>query len=163
MALLSFFRKTTTETLRQPHPIGSVCTFCEKARSRLSPLVLGPKTSICSECTETVSRLALAMDRSATEQLDLHLWQLADEENPCDFCGRYMPQVWKILRKATKGLICTECLELCNDIICVYGEEQGTESETSQFKYFSSQLKMRNKEHRGGIFLRLRRLLTSRW
>jgi len=88
------------------------CSFCGRAEIKPGKFVAGPNLCICNQCIEQAS-LAL-LDLSEDEN---HRFQAkAQDSVRCDFCGKKPKEVWRLLTANDKN-ICSECVEICNDVL----------------------------------------------
>jgi hypothetical protein len=85
------------------------CTFCKRSQNQVSKLIAGPKVYICDACVELAEKsmtsshgfLALANEASRAR---------------CSFCGKGRT-VDRSLLTGSSGSICSECLDICRQII----------------------------------------------
>jgi len=88
------------------------CSFCGRTEIDPGKFVAGPNRFICDECIEQVS-LAL-LDFSGN---DNYKFQTNTQDSVrCDFCAKRAKDVWRLLTESGKN-ICSECVEICNDIL----------------------------------------------
>jgi ClpX C4-type zinc finger len=109
----------------RPDPLLLVCTFCGRDQKQVQKLIAGPSVYICDGC----SALARAVVSSGEPVRTEAGWLTATPEReqqvnvPCSFCGKRRDQVagmaGSTARTARKvpAAICTECLDLCEEII----------------------------------------------
>jgi hypothetical protein len=92
------------------------CSFCGKHQKQVSKLIAGPGARICNECVEKADR-AIATGEAAATPLSA-ITSLGEDaaSAKCSFCGKRRHQV-SGLALAAGGVICTECLALCDEII----------------------------------------------
>ncbi len=140
------------DTSSAHHPAAGSCSFCGKPRDQVSTLTLGQKLSICGGCVETASRCVLT---TTGQEGRSRLWQIALEDHECNFCGKPRGQVWRLLSKDSSGYICSECLELANDIICEESLEQKRAGAAEASERLSSELRAESRKHGGGALSRL--------
>jgi hypothetical protein len=78
------------------------CSFCDHKQCDVAKLIAGPGVYICDRC------IAAAKGRLAQR----------DQEVRCSFCGKHGGQVATMTdRDGHIPRICSECLELCNEIL----------------------------------------------
>jgi hypothetical protein len=83
------------------------CSFCtEQGR-----LVAGPDVAICWECVPRVKALGGGNEADPS----VPMWVAAPDAH-CSFCGK-TAQAADYLVRGLVGEICSECVELCEDII----------------------------------------------
>lgn len=102
------------------------CSFCGRDQKQASKLIAGPGVYICGRCVGLANRV-LAGDAKATRS-----WTTTPRPDPgkqkkrgagdgCSFCGKG-PLLVAGMAEGGAVRICSECLDLCNDII---REERG--------------------------------------
>jgi hypothetical protein len=106
-------------------PLLLVCTFCGKGQKQVKKLIAGPSVYICDGCSALARSVVSSGEPVRTEAG----WLTAapDPEQqvnvPCSFCGKRRDQVdgmaGSTAQTARKvpAAICTECLDLCEEII----------------------------------------------
>lgn len=161
MKPLSFLENLFAQPPGKPLHAESTCTFCDKDRKHVGQLILGPDLSICDECIATVSRMVIEAPQVVDGQEDS--WELGDESDHCNFCTRDCRWTWRVMKKQLRGCICTECLELCNEIVFMEMEKENRIRNSSALLYenFASQLGKLNQEKRPRLLKRLKALLSS--
>jgi ClpX C4-type zinc finger len=92
------------------------CSFCGKNQKQIRKLIAGPGVAICGECIEKADRVIVTGEVAATPLSAVK--SLGEDVTTvrCSFCGKRRHQV-SGLAAAAGGTICTECLELCHEII----------------------------------------------
>jgi hypothetical protein len=88
------------------------CSFCGKRKREVPKLIAGPKIYICSECVALATRVLSATEKSPR----FHPIPADAATAKCRFCGKRRHQA-EGLAAASSGAICTECLDLCREII----------------------------------------------
>jgi ATP-dependent protease Clp ATPase subunit len=92
------------------------CSFCGKSQQQVRKLVVGTGGRICDGC---VSRAPTVMGQPGrTVGTPIAAIQQTTHEagtQPCSFCGEGRYQV-ATMASAGDTRICTECLELCDEI-----------------------------------------------
>jgi ClpX C4-type zinc finger len=101
------------------------CTFCGKEQKQVRKLIAGPGVFICDGCIALAGNV-LSSGHAARTELG-SIVAVPDEGIPakCCFCGKERRQVaglaglpYEAGRKPGKfAAICSECLELCGEII----------------------------------------------
>ncbi len=88
------------------------CSFCGKTVIEPGKFVAGPNCFICEQCIEQASLTLL--DFSEDEN---YRFQVNEQTSVrCDFCAKRPKEVWNLLTESGKN-ICSECIEICNDIL----------------------------------------------
>lgn len=98
----------------EPGPM-LTCSFCGKHQKQVRKLIAGPGACICDECVEKAVRV-IATGEVAATPLSAIKSLGEDATAKCSFCGKRRHQV-SGLALAAGGVICTECLALCDEII----------------------------------------------
>jgi hypothetical protein len=93
-----------------------ICSFCGKSQQQVKKLIAGPGVAICEGCIALADQVmatgeAAATSLSAVKPLGVDVITVR-----CSFCGKRRHQVSGIAA-AAGCTICTECLELCNEIL----------------------------------------------
>ena len=92
------------------------CSFCGKSQRQVAKLIAGPGAYVCDECVGVADGV-LATGADAATPVSAVVSVAADLTTAnCSFCGKQRHQVAG-LAAATQASICTECLELCHEII----------------------------------------------
>lgn len=89
-----------------------LCSFCGKNQDEVARLIAGPGgVYICDECVGKISERPEAVDVSA--------YTHGSEESMlrCSFCGKNPKQVAYLVQVSNEVRICSECIDLCNEII----------------------------------------------
>jgi ATP-dependent protease Clp ATPase subunit len=92
------------------------CSFCGKHQKQVRKLIVGPGASICNECVEKADRVIATGEVAATRLSAIESLGADAATATCSFCGKRRHQVAG-LALAAGGVICTECLALCGEII----------------------------------------------
>ena len=88
------------------------CSFCGRTELESRKFVAGPNRFICDECIEQASLELLDFSESENR-----IFQTSVQDSArCDFCGKKPKEVWRLLTESSNS-ICSECVELCNDIL----------------------------------------------
>lgn len=92
-----------------------ICSFCGKDQDQVRRLIAGPGgVYVCDECIDGVGKEGSEQARASST---LGNSESASRENQCSFCGRRADQV-QYLYEGPKGVrICSECIDLCHEII----------------------------------------------
>jgi ATP-dependent protease Clp ATPase subunit len=94
------------------------CSFCGREQTRVQKLIAGPDGNVCDSCVSLAIQVARTSQPSTGRDNILR----SCSEGRCSFCGkdagtaaRQVPTLVKPDGSATQ--ICTECLELCHEIL----------------------------------------------
>ncbi len=107
----------------RPDPMLLVCTFCGKDQKQVEKLIAGPGVYICNGCTELAIRVISSGEPVTTEVAELAAGPEQEPRTQCSFCGKRRDQVAGLLVSSVQterdapAAICTECLDLCTEII----------------------------------------------
>ena len=100
-----------------------LCTFCGRHQTQVSKLIAGPGVFICDGCAG-LARTVIGSGEPARTQAGLISAVPADEQRvQCGFCGKRRHQVAGLAlstagtERNTPATVCTECLDLCDEII----------------------------------------------
>jgi hypothetical protein len=93
-----------------------MCSFCGKHQKQVSKVIAGPGACICNECVEKADRVLATGEVAATPLSAIKSLGEDAASAKCSFCGKRRHQV-SGLAMAAGGVICTECLALCGEII----------------------------------------------
>ena len=114
----------------RPDPGLLACTFCGKDQKQVKKLIAGPSVYICDRCVDLAKSLTSDGQPVTTEIAELTAGSEQEPRTQCSFCGKCRDQVAGLIvssvqteRKAPAA-ICSECLDLCTEIIT---EELGQE------------------------------------
>jgi hypothetical protein len=92
------------------------CSFCGKTQHQVAKLIAGPGAYICDECVG-IADAVIATGVDAVTPVSAVVSVAADLTTAtCGFCDKQRHQVAG-LAAATQASVCTECLELCHEII----------------------------------------------
>ena len=106
---------------RPPRPL--ICTFCGKRQAEVSKLIAGPGPLICDGCVGLAEHVISSGEAAATQAGQLNAVPGQEQRARCSFCGKYrhqVPGLAVIMAEASgtaPATVCTECLELCDEII----------------------------------------------
>jgi hypothetical protein len=90
------------------------CSFCGQTQKQVKKLIAGPGVYICDNCADRAAKLP--DDSSEARPGDLSRVPQEAAAERCSFCGKRRHQVPAMA--AARGVrVCTECLELCREII----------------------------------------------
>jgi hypothetical protein len=108
---------------RRPDPGLLLCTFCGKDQKQVRKLIAGPGVYICDGCIDLAGVVRSDGLPVTTEIAELTAGPADEPRTQCSFCGKRRDQVAALIvssvqtgRKAPAA-ICTECLDLCSEII----------------------------------------------
>jgi len=105
------------------------CTFCEKPQNKVRKLIAGPGVYICDGCIALASGVIRSGQAADT---GLGVMSAVPEQQSgvrCSFCGKVasqedcvaiIPEV-TVERTSASVTICSECLQLCDEIIMEEG------------------------------------------
>ncbi len=88
------------------------CSFCGRTKIEPGKFVAGPDLFICDKCIEQASLALLDFSGSGNRIFQTNV----QDSIRCDFCAKRAKEVWRLLTESGKN-ICSECVEICNDII----------------------------------------------
>jgi hypothetical protein len=110
----------------QPDPTLLACTFCGKNQKQVRKLIAGPYVYICDGCVDLVKNVTGDGQDVRTALGPISAVPEAEHRIQCSFCGKNRKQVSGLAVMPTvtagKGLnasaaICSECLDLCDEIV----------------------------------------------
>lgn len=101
------------------------CTFCGRHQAQVKKLIAGPRVYICDKCTDLARHVIISAEPAATPAGELAAVPEAQARARCSFCGKYRPQAPGMAgipagipgKPPGIATICTECLDLCDEII----------------------------------------------
>ena len=106
-----------------------VCTFCGRHQTEVKKLIAGPSVYICNKCTD-LTRSVIESGESASTPVGM-VTAVTDRGQSatvsCSFCGKRRDQVTGLATSSAQterkapATICTECLDLCDEIITEEG------------------------------------------
>jgi kynureninase len=96
------------------------CSFCGQTRWQVSKIVAGPDVYICDGCVGQAASALGPGDGAATGTTAMTRLDSRARGQRCSFCGQPFYRVAG-LAAARDARICTECIELCQEI---FAEEQ---------------------------------------
>ena len=108
----------------RPYP-PLICTFCGKQQAEAGKLIAGPGVFICDECVGLAKSVISSGAAASTQRGEMTAVPEQDRRARCSFCGKYRHQVPGLAafpaevagKPPAVATICTECLELCDEII----------------------------------------------
>jgi ClpX C4-type zinc finger len=92
------------------------CSFCGKSQKQVKKLIAGPGIYICDECVAKAGHVVATGEAAATPLSGIRSLGEDAAAVRCSFCGKRRHQV-PGLAEGAGATICTECLELCGEII----------------------------------------------
>jgi ClpX C4-type zinc finger len=110
---------------RRPDPLLLACSFCGKQRHEVRKLIAGPGAYICDPCVALAATVLGSGDPAATGLGTMNALPEQPARVKCSFCGKdrrqapglvVMPEV-TLERTSASAAICSECLDLCHEII----------------------------------------------
>ena len=105
------------------------CSFCGKSHEQARKLIAGPNVHICEHCIAALTDLLVDDHPKLTDQLKNDLQVSAK----CVFCGKRRAEVWQLLQ-AQNGNVCSECLQLCHEILADEGMKVVGEDRLSRLR-----------------------------
>ncbi len=108
----------------RPHP-PMICTFCGKPQEEVEKLIAGPGVFICDGCVGLAEGVIGSGAAASTARGQMIAVPEPDQQARCSFCGKYRHQVPGMAAfpahpggtPPAVAAVCTECLELCDEII----------------------------------------------
>jgi len=109
----------------RPDPLLLACTFCGKSQKEVRKLIAGPHVYICDGCATLAGNVIRSGDPADTKLGTINALPEHAPHLKCNFCGKerrqtaglaVMPAV-TLERTSESAAICSECLDLCNEII----------------------------------------------
>jgi ATP-dependent protease Clp ATPase subunit len=93
------------------------CSFCGKSQKQVKVLIGAPPAYICDGCVSRAHTVIAEPGRTASTPIAA-IQVVSDEAGAqqCSFCGKRRPQV-AAMASAADTRVCSECLELCDDIV----------------------------------------------
>lgn len=93
------------------------CSFCGKHQKQVKKLIAGPDVFICNGCIHRVHTVLTSAGKTVSTPLTT-IRRVGDDdpEERCGFCGKRRQQV-AAMAAAGESRICTECLDLCDEIL----------------------------------------------
>jgi hypothetical protein len=110
---------------RRPDPLLLACSFCGKQQHEVRKLIAGPGVYICDPCIALAENVISSGDPADTELGTMNALPAHATRLKCSFCGKdrrqadglaVMPAV-TLERTSASAAICSECLDLCDEII----------------------------------------------
>jgi hypothetical protein len=110
---------------RRPDPGRLACTFCGKTQNMVRKLIAGPGVYICDPCIALAGRVLGSGQAAATELGTMAAAPAPATHLKCSFCGKNRRQAdglatvaaVTVERSGETAAICSQCLELCDEII----------------------------------------------
>ena len=110
---------------RRPDPLQLACSFCGKPQKEVRKLIAGPRVYICDRCIALTGNVISSGNAADTALGSISAVPDQVIRIRCSFCGKDRGQTSGLAampsragRKASEfAAICSECLELCNEII----------------------------------------------
>ena len=115
------------------------CSFCGKRKHEVRKLISGPRVFICNECVALCREIVGPRRSPAAGDVpperttgdmpaeplphdeDVTAETKPPDEKSCSFCRRLQADVAKLVNGPTVH-ICTECVDLCEDILAAERE-----------------------------------------
>lgn len=91
------------------------CAFCNAHQAEVKKMIAGPGVFICAACVAAAGTVART-GNGDTGNNGAVFRAVTAGTHKCDFCAKRVPAV-PALAAAGRGRICTECLDLCDDIL----------------------------------------------
>jgi ClpX C4-type zinc finger len=110
---------------RRPDPSLLACSFCGKQQNEVRKLIAGPGVYICDPCIDLAENVIGSGHRADTELGTMNSVPAEQTGVRCTFCGKERFQVARmaivpevaVQRTSASPAMCSQCLELCNEII----------------------------------------------
>ncbi len=107
----------------RPDPL-LACTFCGSPQNKVRKLIAGPGAYICDGCVEAAETVIGSGQAASTQAGLITAVPGQEKQARCSFCGKYRPTVAGLAKVSAENMdqapasatICTECLELCDEI-----------------------------------------------
>jgi hypothetical protein len=107
-----------------PNP-SPTCTFCGKQPAEVSKVIAGPGACICDECVGLAKSVISSGTAASTARGQMTAVPAQDRRVRCSFCGKCRHEVPGLAafpaevggKPPAVATVCTECLELCDEII----------------------------------------------
>ena len=110
-----------------------LCSFCGKSQRQVKKLIAGPGVYICNGCVDLANDVINDGRPVTTQAAELSAGSVQEPRVQCSFCGKRRDQVPGLVVSSartgrnTPAAICTECLDLCIEIVIEeFGETPGT-------------------------------------
>jgi hypothetical protein len=107
----------------RPDPGLLACTFCGKDQKHVKKLIAGPGIYICNGCVGLAKGVIGDGQPVMTQIAGLSAGPGREPRVQCSFCGKRRDQVAGLVVSTARAernapaTICTECLDLCTEII----------------------------------------------
>jgi hypothetical protein len=112
--------RTRDDRGRLPRP-QLECTFCGKTQKQVRKLIAGPGVFICDGCIALAQNVLASGQAARTELGSLGAVPRQGIRARCSFCGKDRVQTSGLAAmpagSARKAAICSECLDLCGEIL----------------------------------------------
>jgi hypothetical protein len=93
------------------------CSFCGDQQAQVKTLIAGPGAVICDHCVDRVHDVLATVGATAsTPVATIQRVSDAARDEWCSFCGKSNHKV-EAMAAASDVRICSECLDLCDEII----------------------------------------------
>jgi ATP-dependent protease Clp ATPase subunit len=93
------------------------CSFCGQHQQQVEHLIVGTDASICTGCVDRVHVVLVTPSTTvSTPTATIRLVRNADRDESCSFCGKSHQRVGA-MAAADDAWICSECLDLCREIV----------------------------------------------
>jgi ATP-dependent protease Clp ATPase subunit len=99
------------------------CTFCGKDQKQVKKLIAGPSVYICDGCVDVAKGVIGTGQPVTTQVAELSAGPGEEPKTQCSFCGKRRDQAAGLVVSSaqtgrnTRATICTECLDLCTEIV----------------------------------------------
>ncbi len=120
--------------LKSSEHVGS-CSFCDAERSDVRTLIAGPGILICDRCVAIACGVVADGREHTNERTLLAPVDPSESKLGCSFCGKrregveamvWAPRRPEYANRDSGVLICSECLELCEEILADGAGIEGT-------------------------------------
>jgi hypothetical protein len=102
-----------------------ICTFCKRPPNEISKLIAGPDVYICDRC---VAAAGNSIAYSDARNAPVSLMQVKQGSRArCSFCGKRRTADRELLA-CSSGNICSECLDICRQILRDSDDESGMQT-----------------------------------
>ena len=107
------------------HEVGARhCGFCGESHEQVKKLIAGPSVFICERCIAAFTSLLLEEGPSEKGNVS----RAGEASIRCSFCGKRRSEVWQLVEGESRS-ICSECLEVCNEILADDGIAEAASEE----------------------------------
>jgi len=102
-----------------------VCTFCKRSQNEVSKLIAGPEVYICERCVDKAERI---LDEGGMPTGSGFLVPVKEGSRArCSFCRKGRAADRRLLT-GSAGNICSECLDVCRQVLQDSSDEASTQS-----------------------------------